>query len=225
MINLLLSSPGFPGAGRINLLTRVVAVGKKLKRRLEDLERRAGSSDEAESEKQSTGSSQPSSASSTTSTKKRQSTNKKSNQSTPAKPVSHGQFTPPMDHTSELVFASGYDSRERSNTPPMFGYATYPAPDEILMAPYGTAPTYPAMTTADSYPSYMAATTVPVTLPSMTHFSDAIKREAYPSDESMNPYMSYGFVPGVDVSVPNPYDSNPHVSYARPHVSLEGSHC
>ncbi|KAI9151901.1 Transcription factor radR [Paramyrothecium foliicola] len=189
---------------------------KKLKRRLEDLERRAGSSDEAESEKQSTSTSSsqasPSTASSSSSTKKRQSSKKASQSSTtPSKPVSHGQFTPPMDHTNELVFTQGYDNRERSHTPPMFGYATYPAPDEILMAPYGTAPTYPAMTTADSYPSYMASSTVPVTLPSMTHFSDAIKRDAYPSDESMNPYMSYGFVPGVDVSVPNPYDhSNPH---------------
>jgi hypothetical protein len=186
---------------------------KKLKRRLEDLERRAGSSDEAEGEKQNPSSSSTANsqtAASSTATKKRQQASKKA----PAKPVSHGQFTPPMDHSSELVFTSGYDSRERSHTPPMFGYTTYPAPDEILMAPYGTAPTYPAMTTADSYPSYMAATTVPVTLPSMTHFNDAIKRE-YPSDESLNPYMSYGFVPGVDVSVPNPYDSNPHVSYAR----------
>jgi hypothetical protein len=129
-----------------------------------------------------------------------------------------------MDHTNELVFASGYDGRERSHTPPMFGYATYPAPDEIMMAPYGTAPTYPAMTTADSYPSYMASTTVPVTLPSMTHFSDAIKRDAYPSDEGMNQYMNYGFVPGVEVTVPAPYDqSNPHVSSARPPAYLEGS--
>jgi hypothetical protein len=188
---------------------------KKLKRRLEDLERRAGSSDEAEGEKQSSGSSQAassnsSSVSASSSTKKRQPSKKASQPSAPSKP-SHGQFTPPMDHTNELVFAPGYDGRERSHTPPMFGYATYPAPDEIMMAPYGTAPTYPAMTTADSYPNYMASTTVPVTLPSMTHFSDAIKRDAYPSDEGMNHYMNYGFVPGVEVTVPAPYDqSNPH---------------
>jgi hypothetical protein len=183
---------------------------KKLKRRLEDLERRAGSSDEADNEKQS---SPIARGPSTTKTTKRASA-KKTQQSPPLKSMApHGQFTPPMDSHDEVVFAPVYDHRERSHTPPMFNYSTYPAPDEVLIAPYAPNPAYPAMTTADSYPSYMPATTMPVTLPSMTHFSDAVnvKREAYHNDDSMNPYLSYGFVPGVDVSVPSPYDqSNPH---------------
>lgn len=194
---------------------------KKLKRRLEDLERRAGSSDEAESEKQSqSGSPSPSGKSSNSSSNnstKRQSSSSSSkpkSHQTPPKPISHGQFTPPMDSTDELMFAPAYDDRERSHTPPMFSYSTYPAPDELLMNPYAHAQPYPTMTTADGYPSYMAAATVPATLPSMTHFSDAVKRESYPSDDGLSPYMSYGFVPGVDVStvgVPSPYDqSNPH---------------
>lgn len=131
-----------------------------------------------------------------------------------------------MDSTDELMFAPAYDDRERSHTPPMFSYSTYPAPDELLMNPYAQAQPYSTMTTADGYPSYMAAaSTVPATLPSMTHFSDAVKRESYPSDDGLSPYMSYGFVPGVDVNgvgvgVPSPYDqSNPHVSYTR-HLPL-----
>lgn len=130
-----------------------------------------------------------------------------------------------MDSTDELMFAPAYDDRERSHTPPMFSYSTYPAPDELLMNPYAHAQPYSTMTTADGYPSYMAAATVPATLPSMTHFSDAVKRESYPSDDGLSPYMSYGFVPGVDVNgvgvgVPSPYDqSNPHVSYTR-HLPL-----
>ncbi|KAF7545991.1 hypothetical protein G7046_g9432 [Stylonectria norvegica] len=183
---------------------------KKLKRRLEDLERRAGSSDDADCEKQST-----TSSSSTTSSKssKRTSPSKaqKAQPSTPAKQLLSQQFTPPMEHTDEIFFAGNYDDRERSNTPPLFTYSTYPAPDEMMLPPYGSAQPYPTMTTADSYPNYMTTSTVPVTLPSMTHFSDAVKRESYPSDDGLNPYMTYGFTPGLDYNAPSPYDqSNPH---------------
>jgi hypothetical protein len=187
---------------------------KKLKRRLEDLERRAGSSDEGENDKPT----QIASTRGTSPTKpagvaKRASPAKASKpapiQHAGPKNMIHGQFTPPMESTDELGFSSAFSDRERSHTPPMFTYANYPAPDELLVNPYGHQ-AYPAvstgMTTADAYPSYLAASTVPLTLPSMSHFSDAVKRESYPSDESMNPYMNFGFV-----GVPSPYDqSNPH---------------
>jgi hypothetical protein len=201
------------------LLTRAGSTGKKLKRRLEDLERRAGSSDEGENDKPT----QIASTRGTSPTKpagvaKRASPAKASKpapiQHAGPKNMIHGQFTPPMESTDELGFSSAFSDRERSHTPPMFTYANYPAPDELLVNPYGHQ-AYPAvstgMTTADAYPSYLAASTVPLTLPSMSHFSDAVKRESYPSDESMNPYMNFGFV-----GVPSPYDqSNPHVSAPR----------
>ncbi|PTD01789.1 hypothetical protein FCULG_00010509 [Fusarium culmorum] len=158
---------------------------KKLKRRLEDLERRAGSSDDAESDKQP---------------------QKPSNKSV----ASQGQFTPPMEPSDELFFSGTYDDRARSDSPPQFTYSTYPAPDEILLHPYGSAQHYPAITTADAYPNYMTASTVPMTLPSMTHFSDAIKRETpYSSDEGLAPYM-YGYMPPMDFNSGSPYDQNPH---------------
>ncbi|KAH7151774.1 hypothetical protein B0J13DRAFT_247788 [Dactylonectria estremocensis] len=178
---------------------------KKLKRRLEDLERRAGSSDDADSEKQSQ-----------TSTKsKRSSSSSKSHKAQPVTPAktlpSQGQYTPPMEQ-DDFFYSNSYDDRERSHTPPLFPYSTYPAPDEILLHPYGTAQPYTAMTTAESYPNYLTASTVPVTLPSMTHFSDAVKRESYPSDDGLNPYMPYGFMPSMDLNAPSPYDhqSHPH---------------
>jgi hypothetical protein len=116
-----------------------------------------------------------------------------------------------MSHDDEILFPHGYDERERSHTPPLT-YSTYPPPDE-MMPPYGSAHAYHAMTTADGYPSYMA-TTVPCTLPPMTHFSDAIKREAYPHEESMSPYVSYYM--SAEPQAPGPYDhSNPHVSHVR----------
>jgi hypothetical protein len=175
---------------------------KKLKRRLEDLERRAGSSDGSpppQAEKQT--------QSSNRTTKKSSGSKSQKPAAVPQKAVQPPQYTPPLHHEDELLFTphSQYDDRERSNTPPFVTYSSsYPPPDEMLLPPYGSAQPYHAMTTAEGYPSYMA-TTVPCTLPSMTHFSDAIKREAYSTEESMSPYMSYGFMPGI------PYEhSNPH---------------
>ncbi|KAI0870289.1 hypothetical protein GGS24DRAFT_493126 [Hypoxylon argillaceum] len=176
---------------------------KKLKRRLEDLERRAGSSDEGSSpthapEKQTQSSSRGA---------KKNSKASKSSNATPQKPAHPPQYTPPMNPDDEILFQHGYDERERSNTPP-FIYSNYPPPDEIMGAHYSSAQPYHAMTTAEGYPSYMA-TAVPCTLPPMTHFNDAIKRETYPGEEPMSPYMSY-YMP-VDANAPGPYDhSNPH---------------
>lgn len=126
-----------------------------------------------------------------------------------------------MQHDDEYLFPPTYDGRERSHTPPMFTYSTYPAPPEDMMMPqYGGVQGYRPMTT-EAYAEYLSSPPVPVTLPSMTHFSDAIKREAgypgaAPADESLS-YMSYnGYppVPGIDLSTghPSPYDQMPHVS-------------
>lgn len=182
---------------------------KKLKRRLEDLERRAGTSDGASSSSEK--------AQTTKSNKKSPAAPKVQKQqqqpqqvAAPPKQMQQNQFTPPMHHDDELLFSQTYDERERSHTPPLFGYSAYPPPDDMLLAPYGNAQPYRPMTT-EAYSDYLA-TTVPVTLPSMTHFSDAIKREStFVGDESMSPYsMNYGYLPGIDMNAPTPYDSNPH---------------
>ncbi len=133
----------------------------------------------------------------------------------------HPQYTPPMHHDDEYLFPASYDERERSNTPPMFAYSTYPPPpEEMIMPQYAAVQGYRPMPT-DSYPEYLTPAPVPVTLPSMTHFSDAIKRETgYPGgpvDDGMPPYLSYsGYpIPGVvdlGAGQPSPYDQMPHVS-------------
>ncbi|KAL7621912.1 hypothetical protein AAE478_007412 [Parahypoxylon ruwenzoriense] len=182
---------------------------KKLKRRLEDLERRAGTSDDASP----TSGNEKQPQSSSRSTKKSSASKTQKPTAVPQKPVQPPQFTPPMNHDDELLFGHTYDERERSHTPPSYmGYSAYPPPPEdMILPPYNSAqPYHHPITTSEAYPSYMA-TTVPCTLPSMTHFSDAIKRETYPPEDSMSPYMNYGFVPGIDVNGPNSYDhSNPH---------------
>lgn len=191
---------------------------KKLKKRLEDLERRAGSSDDASS----SGNEKLSPP-----TKTKRAPAPKAQRQTPPAPVKpttmQGQYTPPMHHDDEYLFPQSYDERERSHTPPMFAYSTYPPPpEEMIMPPYGAVQGYRhAMPTAESYPEYLSPPPVPVTLPSMTHFNDAIKREpGYPAssgpaaDEGLS-YMAYNSyaLPGVDMSAshhPSPYDQMPH---------------
>jgi len=85
----------------------------------------------------------------------------------------------------------------------VFAYSTYPPPEDILMAPYGSAAPhqYRAMTTEAAYTDWnTVAAAVPVTLPPMTHFSDALRPDGF-AEDSMMPYMSYGFTA-------NPYDHN-----------------
>ncbi|ORY61332.1 uncharacterized protein BCR38DRAFT_487089 [Pseudomassariella vexata] len=176
---------------------------KKLKRRLEDLERRAGTSDGSST----TGSERQGQQPSKGTTKKHSPKSSTKVVSTPQKQVQPPQFTPPMHHDDDMLFPPTYDDRERSHTPLFVTYSSYPPPDDsgMMIPPYGSAQSYHPMTTADGYPNY----TMPCTLPSMTHFSDAIKRETYPSDETLSPYMNYGYMPGVEV--PHAYDhSNPH---------------
>ncbi|KAM6513690.1 hypothetical protein FALCPG4_016064 [Fusarium falciforme] len=180
---------------------------KKLKRRLEDLERRAGSSDDAESDKQPQ----------ETTKSKRSFKSQKSQPATSAKPVvSQGQFTPPRQLTDDLFFPGTYNDRARSNSLSTFTYSAYPAPDEVLIAPYGSPKTYLAITTADAYPNYLNASAVPMMLSPRTHFSDTAKRESCPSDDGLIPYTTYGYMPPTDFNAPSSHDQpNPHTTLSR----------
>jgi hypothetical protein len=115
------------------------------------------------------------------------------------------QYTPPMEN--DLMFSHGFE-REGSRTPPLFGYSQYPAPDDIAYPPYSQSQPYRAMSTATEHYDYLAQ--VPVTLPSMMHFHEAIKRE----DDTLSPFnLSYQALPAMDIHGGHGYDdSNPHVS-------------
>jgi hypothetical protein len=186
---------------------------KKLKRRLEELERRAGTSDGASSgnEKASPSSTTKSSSSSGSKRTQQPTKTQKTTPVAPMKQQPQGQFTPPMHHDDEYLFPpTAYNERERSHTPPqIFSYSSYPPPPEEMLVPQ-----YPSMQAyrADHYQEYLAPPTAPVSLPSMTHFSDAIKREPTYAEETL-PYMTYNnYLPGVDMSAghPSPYDPMPH---------------
>ncbi|KAK1755660.1 hypothetical protein QBC47DRAFT_445896 [Echria macrotheca] len=201
---------------------------KKLKRRLEELERRAGNSDGGSSgnEKSSTSSATPKAT-----TKRASPAKARKASPVPVKQQVQGHFTPPMHHDDEYLFPPSYNERDRSHTPPMFAYSTYPPPpEEMLLPPYGAMHGYRPQ---ETYPEYLTPASVPVTLPSMTHFSDAIKREPAGSFDDNMPYMSYNsYLPGVDMTNghPSPYDQMPHtppLSHSYDHsanCSDSGSH-
>ncbi|KAL1864640.1 hypothetical protein VTK73DRAFT_5750 [Phialemonium thermophilum] len=189
---------------------------KKLKKRLEDLERMAGTSD-GTSPSSSEKTTQPSKTSKRPSQSGPSGKKQQTAATAPPAPKSmmqqQTQYTPPMQADDEYLFPpAAYDERERSHTPPFF-YPSYPAPPEdLLLNPYTAAPQqyHRPMTTAEVYPDYLAPA-VPVSLPPMTHFGEAMKREPSFGDDSLA-YVNYnGYIPGIDVNSP-PYDqhSNPH---------------
>ncbi|KAK0641255.1 hypothetical protein B0T16DRAFT_212559 [Cercophora newfieldiana] len=165
---------------------------KKLKKRLEELERRAGSSDGA-----SSGGEKSSSTVKSSSTKRAQPQPKaqKPAQAPPMKHQVQGQFTPPMHHDDEYLFPPSYHNEQ-----------------EMLMPPYPAA--VQGYRPQEAYSEYLTPSPVPVTLPSLSHFSDAVKREStgYAAEDNL-PYMSYNtYLPAVDMSAghPSPYDHMPH---------------
>ncbi|KAK4190816.1 transcription factor, partial [Podospora australis] len=188
---------------------------KKLKRRLEDLERRAGTSDGASSSGNEKTSPTPKTTSKRNQTAK-PAQPKQTLPAAPVKPTGHSQYTPPMHNDDQYLFGGPLDERERSNSPPgMFSnYSTYPPqPEGMPFQSYQPMPYRPMM--PEPYPEYLTAAPVPVsvTLPPMTHFHDAMNRGYGGHDDNIS-YAQYSapYVPGVDMNTANhhPYDNMPN---------------
>ncbi|KAH9210546.1 hypothetical protein DL95DRAFT_393296 [Leptodontidium sp. 2 PMI_412] len=178
---------------------------KKLKRRLEDLERRAGSSSASPPQIHAELHQQQQQQQQHRVEKNIQQQYRRSPEimhRQPSPRLLHNQYTPPME--DNLMFSHGFE-REGSRTPPLFAYHSYPAPEEIVYPPYPQSQPYRPVSSSE-YSDYLAP--VPVTLPSMMHFHEAIKRE----DDTMSPYnMSYQGLPAIDIQGHHNYeDSNPH---------------
>lgn len=187
------------------MLTRIWPAGKKIKQRMEDLERRAGDgSKPAASNKKSSKSSNG---------------KKSSHQRRPSSPpvttaaslqAPNPMFTPPMAD-DQPFFPS---PSPPASSPPTFAYqpAYSPPSDNGFYNPVTTW-----MATAAT-----TATAAP-TLPPMTHFSEAYKQAAPGGNESMSSFPSYGDYSLGVAPTASPYDSNPHVSSHHHHQSQQGA--
>jgi hypothetical protein len=118
-----------------------------------------------------------------------------------------------MQSDDDRIFANSFEG-DGSQTPPLFAYHTYPAPEDIMYLPYAQLHSPMSRsgdrTRADT--DYLAP--VPVTLASMMQFHDLIKREYEDTLTFFN--MTYHGLPAVDIHAHQGYnDSNPHVCSTR----------
>ncbi|KEZ43003.1 hypothetical protein SAPIO_CDS5461 [Scedosporium apiospermum] len=168
---------------------------KKLKQRLEDLERRA--SDE------SPGAGKHGSTTSVGKPQKRQQPAPAKNQRS-SRASQQSQQKPTSRHDDYRVLPV-WDGRARSNTPPLYPSSPYTPCNEPVMTAFVPIQSYTA-NTVDAYPDYLSGTPS-TTLPSMPHVGDDAKRDFYTPDDSFSAYSSYGFIPAIDINTTLHYDS------------------
>ena len=193
--------------------------GKKLKRRLEDLERRAASTsaspeqqyqelarpeEKATSEKHT-----PSSRAQTTIAPQR-----RQRQSPEAMSSDFRQ-----SHNDQTAISAQRFNRELSaSPPPLFSYSTYPPSEPIYYTDYSQQPSSQAVPAPfydhSSYHHYNAS--LHSTLPIMPSSTDGIKQETlFPDDDFLSPFnMNYASISAMDVNTSQAYsDASAQVNY------------
>ncbi|KAF2761995.1 hypothetical protein EJ05DRAFT_472932 [Pseudovirgaria hyperparasitica] len=196
---------------------------KKLKKRLEDLERRAASNSASPEQRpaelhrsdshQSNGYAQHEAPQDSD---RHYSSRQQSHDSY----QQHHHYPTHASQDDRGLFAHQY-TRQLSTSPPPYSYATYPSHETVSYSTYPPPSAYQAGATADSgyTPPYLPplSSAYPNTLPSMVH---PVKQEYY-GEEVISPYsMSYASMAGIDIPAPLHYaDSqhNPQVNLPKPH--------
>ncbi|KAI8710803.1 BZIP domain-containing protein [Fusarium sp. LHS14.1] len=170
---------------------------KKLKQRLEDLERRAGFSGDSESKEK---------PQSITKIGRSSSKPRKPESCTAVKPVvSQDQSTYPMVSTHGPS-PGVYSPQARSDSLTEFSSPTYSASDKILLDPNDPAQAYPTMTMGDTYHNYTHASIVPRMFPSIIHASTAIEREPYLAGDELAISTAYHYTPPMSFNASFAYD-------------------
>ncbi|RTE68381.1 hypothetical protein BHE90_017241 [Fusarium euwallaceae] len=186
---------------------------KKLKQRLEDLERRAGFSGDSESKEKSY-----------RITKSKQSSSKprKPEPCAATKPVvSQDQFIYSMVST-DRPSPGIYSPRARPDTFTEFSSSTYSASDKIFLAPNDPAQAYPTMAIGDAYHNYTLASIVPMMFPSIIHASASIEREPYQAGDKLAISATYHYTPPMSFNAPCPYNQP---NFHTPDSSDRPSNC
>ena len=201
-----------------------ILIGKKIKRRLEDLERRAGSSSASPEQHHAELPTQPQPRQKTENGVKRQKSgngpNRQPRQSSPD--FSSSSYSSVKDHRSNNHRSNMFfqqNSREASASPPPLDYSCQP-PEPIIHAPYpqhapfnnsmpGSFADYPGQ------PLYLPP--LPATLPSMSSFEpNFLKGDSLFDDEDILGQFNMGYSPltAMELSATQSYqDSNVHVNH------------
>jgi hypothetical protein len=175
---------------------------KKLKKRLEDLERRAASSSASPEQKPA----------------ELQPPHRSPRQEFPSPSSSESSYTTPP--AEDRMFSHQYTRQLSTSPPPPFSvasYSTYPAPDAVAYTmPYTTNSPYHSIPTTltPEMPSYHylpppLSSTYPTTLPSLV---PSMKSEYY-AEEEFSPFgVGYAAIGGIEMPPPHAYaDSTAHV--------------
>jgi len=181
---------------------------KKLKKRLEDLERRAASNSASPEQRHAELERSPQRLDDYASEASVESEETADSRRTPDMIYNTHYLTP---HDDRNLFP---DTRQLSTSPPPpFAYSTYP--QEPIYAPYSSAAPYHSISTGVSdlpnFAPYLPplSSNYPATLPSMVY---PTKHEYFAGDEISPFSMSYASMAGIDVPGSASYqDSNPHV--------------
>ncbi|KEY71887.1 hypothetical protein S7711_11461 [Stachybotrys chartarum IBT 7711] len=158
---------------------------KKLKRRLEDLESCATSSDKPERHARSTDKGKDkvnSIASSTRSNADAPRTNTRPKSKNKKRALPTKKETTQQTHPAKPMPAQG-----QSTAPHEFGFS----------APYSSNFAYTTMATADTCLACLG-TQVPLPMPSTEYFSHPVEWNPYSNNEASSPYMNYSFHPSIN---------------------------
>lgn len=180
--------------------------GKKLKKRLEDLERRAGSSSASPEQRHEELPNADSIPSISSSSSQRKSSHSSRRERTPD--LLTQQYVLPSDDRG--MFSQQY-TRQLSTSPPPFSYASIPSAEGVSYPAYSTASYCGIPSTGAEVPLYPQYLPIQQTYGVPTMTSPPIKQEFY-GDEEMNPFsMSYAAIN----EMPS-YQGIPYVSRYQP---------
>ncbi|KAG4275391.1 hypothetical protein FPRO04_14409 [Fusarium proliferatum] len=173
---------------------------KKVKRRLDDLERLTGSSEDVATDKQPQ----------KTTKWKQHSFAPQSKRSRPTvagmPDVCQGQFTSPVRPTGEPLFADTCGDRVRSNSLPHQSSTAHSAPDEMLLPLHDSDQPCRGIAIVDNYATNMMDSASPVQHYLATHASDAINSWGYLDDDGFNPCVAYGNMTPKELNAINLYE-------------------
>lgn len=194
-------------------------IGKKIKRRLEDLERRAGSSSASpeQSHAEPVTTAQPR-RKNEEGLKRKKSRNEHTRQNRHASPERSSAQYPSAKEDRSNLFTSQY-SRETSGSPPPSLSYSYPLPEPVIHTPYPQhAPFHTLPAPFPDFPGQpLYLPPLPVTLPSMSSYEvGAVKNEClFDEDDMLNQYnMGYSPLTSMDIPTTQSYqDSNAHVNH------------
>jgi hypothetical protein len=185
-------------------------VGKKLKKRLEDLEKRAASNSASPEQKPvELDRPNPQKKNSHSSEHGEAQTFSYDSQTSQAASM---QFMPFDDRN---MFSQQY-TRQLSTSPPPFVYSGYPS-DAMSYPPYTADMSYPPLSSSTDMPIFPQelpplSSSIPTTLSTMPAMDYPAKQDPFFAGD-MGPFsFSYGSMPTIDISAAQTYsESNPHV--------------